>query len=281
MLAVHPQGYLMEEANRRTAKLYNAAADHYDDDALSFWNRFGSATIERLNLAPGERVLDVCSGTGASAIPAARAVGPTGRVLAVDLADKLVALGRTKATELGLTNLEFRPGDFEQMELSNGSFDVGVCVFGVSFLPDKVRGLKALWHGVKPGGRIAVTMWGPRLFERMNGVFWDAVRVERPELYKAFNPWDDMTEPAQLLELFHKAGIAGAEAVAEAGTHAVGTAEDWWKIVMGSGYRGTIDQLTAEQRQRVRVACDEYHHHYGVREVEANVIYAVAKRPVG
>jgi ubiquinone/menaquinone biosynthesis C-methylase UbiE len=60
-------------------KTYNAAADHYDHPALSFWDRFGRRTVERLPLAPGMSILDVCCGMGGSALPAAERVGPRGQ----------------------------------------------------------------------------------------------------------------------------------------------------------------------------------------------------------
>ncbi len=63
-----------------TAKA-NAAADLFDHPANTFWDRFGRKTIERLRLQPGQSVLDVCCGSGASAIPAAEAVGREGRVV--------------------------------------------------------------------------------------------------------------------------------------------------------------------------------------------------------
>src|SRR5262252_6217024 len=100
-----------DEAKARAARTYNSASDHYDDGANSFWQRFGRRTIERLALQPGARVLDVCCGSGASAIPAAEAVGETGKVLGVDLAENLLSLARAKARDRGLNQLEFRVGD--------------------------------------------------------------------------------------------------------------------------------------------------------------------------
>ena len=59
----------------RAARTYGAAADHYDRPQVGFWDRFGAATVSRLGLSTGENVLDLCCGAGASALPAARAVG--------------------------------------------------------------------------------------------------------------------------------------------------------------------------------------------------------------
>jgi len=81
-----------DDAKARAAATYDAAADSYDDPANSFWNRFGRRTVERLRLPPGARVLDACCGAGASAIPAAEAVGSRGAVLGIDLAQNLLAL---------------------------------------------------------------------------------------------------------------------------------------------------------------------------------------------
>src|SRR5277367_4107175 len=100
-----------EDARNRAASTYNAAADFYDDPANSFWERFGRRTIERLQLNRGATVLDVCCGSGGSALPAAEAVGPSGSVLGVDLADRLLEKARAKAKARALPNVQFRVGD--------------------------------------------------------------------------------------------------------------------------------------------------------------------------
>ncbi|HET7217308.1 MAG TPA: class I SAM-dependent methyltransferase, partial [Vicinamibacterales bacterium] len=93
------------EQRRRAAAVYNAAADTYDAAENAFWRRFGRRTIERLPLEPGMRVLDVCAGSGASVIPAATAVGPSGCVLAIDAARDLLSLVPRKARAEGLGNI--------------------------------------------------------------------------------------------------------------------------------------------------------------------------------
>jgi ubiquinone/menaquinone biosynthesis C-methylase UbiE len=60
-----------EQATTQAKTIFNSAADYFDAPAMSFWGRFGQRTIEHLQLQPGNKVLDVCCGSGASTIPAA------------------------------------------------------------------------------------------------------------------------------------------------------------------------------------------------------------------
>jgi SAM-dependent methyltransferase len=143
---------MSEDAKTRAREAYNAAADRYDDPANAFWDRFGRGTVERLGLRPGAKVLDVCCGSGASALPAAETVGPSESVVGVDLADNLLALGRAKAERLGLSNIEFRAGDMLELGFGADSFDAVVCVFGVFFVPDPVSAAKDLWRLVRREG---------------------------------------------------------------------------------------------------------------------------------
>jgi ubiquinone/menaquinone biosynthesis C-methylase UbiE len=266
------------DARARAAATYDAAADFYDDPANTFWGRFGRRTIERLGLAGGAHVLDVCCGSGASALPAAEAVGPRGSVLGVDVAENLLALARAKAAERGLRNVEFRAGDLLDLPGPAARFDAVVCVFGVFFVPDMAAAVRSLWRMVRPGGQLAVTTWGPNFFEPATTAFWNAVREVRPDLYKGFNPWDRIGDPSSLLALLHEGGATPSDAVAEPGEHPIPSPEAWWAAVLGSGYRGTFDQLAAADRDRVRTANLEYVRRSGIRSVEANVVYAVATK---
>ena len=265
-------------AKARAAATYNAAADHYDDAANTFWERFGRRTVERLALPPGARVLDVCCGSGASALPAAERVGPGGHVLGVDLAEELLTLARATAAARGLRHTEFRRGDMLDLGLPPASFDVVVCVFGIFFVPDIAAAVRALWRCVRSGGRLAITTWGPRFFEPATGAFWDSIKAERPDLYKGFNPWERICDPAALTEVLRQGGVERAEVVAEPGEHPISSPEAWWSAVLGTGYRGTLDQLDPAARERVRLANREYVQRSRVRTVEANVVYAVATR---
>ncbi len=124
------------ENAQRAAAAYSAAADHYTAPTVGFWDRLGNETVRRLALSPGSAVLDLCCGAGSSAFPAARAVGPSGRVLGVDVAEPLLQIARHRAAAEGLHHVEFRCADATSTGLPEASFDAVVCVFGVFFAAD-------------------------------------------------------------------------------------------------------------------------------------------------
>jgi SAM-dependent methyltransferase len=265
----------------RAARTYGAAADHYTWPALSFWDRFGTDTVSRLGLASGDSVLDLCCGAGASAIPAARAVGPSGRVLAIDMAAPMLELAQARAADEGLGHLTFRCGDATHTGLPDGNFDAVVCVFGVFFAPDMADFVAEMWRLVRPGGVLAVTTWGPGLFEPANGRFWRCVGEAEPALFKAFNPWDEITTPSALAGLLVRGGVLSPSvvAVASEGRHQLDHPDQFWDIVLGSGYRATADALGPGLRDRVRSQLLAELRADGVTALRTDVVYATARRP--
>ncbi|WP_437926762.1 class I SAM-dependent methyltransferase [Sorangium sp. So ce291] len=265
----------------RTAVTYSAAADHFDDPPLAFWARIGERTVERARLDPGHRVLDVCCGTGSSAIPAARAVGPTGSVLGVDLADALLDRGRAKARALGLPNIDFRCADVEGLDLPPSSFDAIVCVFGIFFMPDMPAAVRRLWRWLKPGGALAITTWGERVLEPGNTAFWDAISAHRPDLFKAFRPWERIGTPDALRSMLAQAGVPDCAIDAEHSRQPLTSPDAFWVIALGSGYRGTIDKLEPGEQEAVKRDTLAPLRARNALSVETNALYAIARKDPG
>lgn len=271
----------LDAAKQKAEATYNAAADTFDAEPLGFWDRYGRRTVERLHLPRGARVLDVCCGSGASALPAARAIGPEGRLIGVDLAERLLELACAKAKADGLTCAEFRRADMTSLGFPDRHFDAIVCVFGVFFVPDMEALVAELWRMVRPGGQLAITTWGPRWLAPGYEQFRSAVRRLRPDLYTAFNPWDRITTPDRLRKLFVDAGLPTVEVVPESGHELLRQPQDFWTMALGSGLRWTIDRLGPEAAAEVEREVLQFLTTSGVDRVETNVIYAVAHKGSG
>jgi SAM-dependent methyltransferase len=195
-------------------------------------------------------------------------------VLAVDLSANLIELARAKAERAGLANVEFLCADMRETGLPDEAFDAVISIHGVFFVPDRVALMRELWRLVVPGGVLAVTTWGPDMLEPGAGAFWDAVAAERPDLVRGFNPWDDFTSTAQLIDLYEAAGITNAHAELEEYEQPLASPDDWWNVVLGTGFRGTVEQLDDEAAQRVRTA--NIAAVADVRALNASVVYGAA-----
>ena len=119
----------------------------------------GEALIGRLGIAPGTRVLDLGSGDGTTALPAAR-LGA--EVLGVDIAGNLVAAGNQRAQAEGMSNCRFQEGDASRLDdLDDDSFDLVVSIFGAMFAPRPFDVAKEMARVTRPGGRIVMGNWIP------------------------------------------------------------------------------------------------------------------------
>jgi arsenite methyltransferase len=108
----------------------------------------------RLN--PGETVLDIGCGAGFDTLLAARDVGPTGHVIAVDMTEAMVSKTREGAAQLGLSNVETRLGYAEELPAEDESVDVVISNGVINLCPDKVAAMQEVWRVLKPGGRFQI-----------------------------------------------------------------------------------------------------------------------------
>jgi SAM-dependent methyltransferase len=109
--------------------------------------------------APGERVLDVGCGTGATALPFAAAVGPGGHVTGIDISEPMLGVARRRVAEQGLSNVTLLLADAQVYPLPPASFDLLTSRFGVMFFADPVAAFRNLFEALRPGGRLCMAVW--------------------------------------------------------------------------------------------------------------------------
>jgi SAM-dependent methyltransferase len=194
----------------------------------------GAAITERmLQLAaprPGERVLELACGAGGVGIAAAGLVGPTGEVVLSDVAAEMTAIAGARAAALGLGNVRTLTLDLDQLAEPDQAYDVVLCREGLMFAIDPAHAVAEIRRVLRPDGRVAVAVWGPRARNPWLGLVFDAVSaqlgapVPPPGVPGPFA----LDDPARLARLFAGAGIADV-AVTEVPTPLRDASFDaWW-----------------------------------------------------
>ena len=146
-----------------TRAQWESAAQAWRDWGPFLGRWLGPATEAMLDLAqvgPGQQVLDVAAGAGEQSFAAARRVGPTGRVLATDIAPALLAHAAADARAAGLHWVQTREVDGEALDaLPAASFDAVISRVGLIYFPDQARALAGMRRALKPGGHVAAIVY--------------------------------------------------------------------------------------------------------------------------
>lgn len=132
-----------------------SAAEIYDQFFVpALFGEWASPLCDTADIRSGHAVLDIACGTGATTREAAARVNPAGRITGLDRNDGMLAVARARAPEI-----EWIEGLAEELPFADGSFDAVLCQFGLMFFDDRAQALRQMRRVVRPGGKIAVTVW--------------------------------------------------------------------------------------------------------------------------
>jgi ubiquinone/menaquinone biosynthesis C-methylase UbiE len=223
----------VEERRGQLHGMWESVAGSWDEHQGFVDARSAAITEQLLQLAspaPGERVLELACGAGGVGIAAAQRVGETGEVVLSDVAPAMVAIAAARGAELGLRNVRARVLDLEEIDEPDAVYDVAVCREGLMFVVDPARAARELRRVLRPGGRVAIAVWGPRERNPWLGVLFDAVSAELgapvppPGVPGPFS----LDDAGRLEALLAGAGFSAVDVQEVSTPYRAASVDEWW-----------------------------------------------------
>lgn len=152
-----------DEQRRASLESWEAASSRWrqrGEEVRAFGLPVAERMLKVLELAPGQRVLELAAGTGEIGLAAAEHVGPDGGVTISDQSEGMLEGARERARELGVENVEFRVLQAESIDLDAASVDAVLCRWAYMLMVDPLAALRETRRVLRPGGRLALAVWG-------------------------------------------------------------------------------------------------------------------------
>lgn len=263
--------------------MWGAVADGWGEHADFVDARSAALTarmLDRAALRPGERVLELAGGAGGLGMAAAEQVGPDGEVVLSDVAAEMTAIAARRAAARGIGNVTARELDLEGIAEPDASFDVVLCREGLMFALDPAQAAGEIRRVLRPGGRFAVAVWGPRERNPWLGIVLDAVS----EQLGAPVPPPGIPGPFSLGDAAKLRGLLDAEVEEVSVPLRVPSFDAWWSRT--TALAGPLAKMLAVQppetieaiRHRAREAVRSYETADGL-ELPGISLLASGRRP--
>jgi len=239
---------------QRIRTVFNTVAQGYDSPALRFFAFAADRLVDRVRIAPGEKVLDVAAGTGMVTVAAAQRAGPSGRVHAIDVAESMLERAEQNLRKMSPGNVDIHIMDAGHLEFRSNYFHVVCCGFGLFFMPDMGAALNDWVRVLQPGGRLILSSFHTGSFQPMTEMFRERLNsysVQLPDPEKPFG-WYRLSETGTCRQLLADAGLEEISVEVDQLGYHLGCVDDWWEVVWNSGYRSLLDQLDAGQLGRFK-----------------------------
>ena len=148
----------IRDQQRQSWNTFSQGWKKWDTSTMNFLQPMGDAIISFLQIHENDVVLDIASGTGEPGLTIA-GLAPHGRVTGFDIAENMLKTAKEKAGELSISNFAVQQGDACEMPFQNNMFDKISCRMGLMFFPDMQMAANEMFRVLKPGGRMATSVW--------------------------------------------------------------------------------------------------------------------------
>ncbi|MFL5925624.1 MAG: methyltransferase domain-containing protein [Gaiellaceae bacterium] len=209
--------------------------------------------LDRLDLQPGDAILDVACGPGSLTRPAAIEVGPAGRVTGVDLSPAMLAIALAKPALPRSASIEYYRAPADRLPVADGDFDVAACQQGLQFFPDPAAALRDMRRALRPDGRVAIAVWAEidysPPFAALEGAVREVAGDELADRYRN-GPWG-MPDADRLRELLERAGFNQIRVTREELPLNFDSAAQLGSTLAASPIRADLDTLPAPRREQL------------------------------
>ena len=227
--------------------------DRFFDEQMAFLNH---RLVADARLRAGMQVLDLGSGTGYPALLGAQTVGPSGRMVGMDLAEQMLAVARRKATALGLANVTFRTGDATTLPFEANSFDAVTSRFCLMFLPEIPKATAEIARVLRPGGWVAAAVWSSPDKNPSIGLSMETIKsvIELPPPDPTAPGIFRLAKPGDLARMMQQAGLIDVTEQEFLATWSYASADEYYTSLMeiAAPVQNLMAKLSAPQIQEVR-----------------------------
>lgn len=222
----------IREQQKQSWNTFSPGWKKWDGQNMAFLQPVGDEIIRCLRLADADTVLDVATGTGEPGMTIAARV-KAGRVVGIDLSEGMLAVAQAKAAERGVPNYATQLADVCELPFADASFDAISCRMGFMFFPDLHLAAREMYRVLKPGGRLAASVWnGPAQNTWVTTIMGAiAQNVALPPPPPGAPGMFRCAAPGFLADVLQQAGFGRVQGQELTGQVTYGTAAEYWQIM--------------------------------------------------
>jgi len=247
----------IRNAQKDSWNKFSPGWEKWDTLTMDFLEPTGEEIISLVKPQGSDYVLDIAAGTGEPGLTIVSML-TDGKVVVTDLSDGMLRIANEKAAERGLNNLETKLADACELPFDDNTFDVVSCRFGFMFFPDMLLAAQEMARVLKPGGRVATTVWGG---PEQN--FWITCMMQNIKKFVEMTPPPEgapgmfrCAAPGLMSGLFEQAGLKNISEKDFSGKMSLQNAEEYWDFMteVAAPFVEALSHTDEETRENIRKA---------------------------